>query len=119
MVLLVLFGPIAFLFLLLCKKVMSEFNKAIQSSTPTLVDFYAKWCGPCKTMEPVFEQFKQHAKNRIRVIKVDVDKNQAVAARFKIRSIPTMILFKNGEIIWKKSGALTLSQIKNELNRFM
>jgi thioredoxin 1 len=109
------------LFLPLCEKakVMSEFNKAIQSSTPTLVDFYAKWCGPCKTMEPVFEQFKQHAQNKMRIIKIDVDKNQAAAQRFKIRSIPTMILFKNGEIIWKKSGALTLNQLKAELNRFL
>jgi len=85
---------------------MATFKEIIQSDTPTLLDFHATWCGPCKTLAPILEDVKNELKNDIRILKIDVDKNQAVAAKYKIRGVPTMILFKEGEIVWRESGVM-------------
>ncbi len=85
---------------------MGKFNDIINSNTPTLVDFTASWCGPCKAMVPVLDQVKSEMGNSVRIIKVDVDKNPKVADKFKIRGVPTFILFKNGELIWRQSGGM-------------
>lgn len=98
---------------------MSKFREIIQSETPTLVDFYATWCGPCQQMHPILDHLKAKMGNSVRVVKIDVDKNQEVAAKFKIRSVPTLLLFKKGEIVWRQAGGMdtkTLEQkIKNAL----
>lgn len=92
---------------------MAKFNEIIQSSTPTLVDFHATWCGPCKTMAPILDQLKNELGGNVRVLKIDVDKNQAVAQKFQVRGVPTLILFKDGQIKWRQSGVVPLQQLKS------
>lgn len=90
---------------------MSKFNDIIKNDIPTLIDFYATWCGPCKTMQPVLEDLKKHFGEKLRVLKIDVDKNQKLAEQLKIRGVPTFILFKSGEKKWRESGAYSLNQL--------
>lgn len=92
---------------------MENFNDIIKSDSLILVDFYATWCGPCKMMHPVLEELKQVLGDSIRIIKLDVDKNEALSSRFRIQSVPTLMLFKNGEILWRQSGAMRLNDLKN------
>jgi thioredoxin 1 len=94
---------------------MSKFREIIQSETPTLVDFYATWCGPCQQMHPILDKLKDKMGSTVRVVKIDVDKNQEVAATFKIRSVPTLLLFKKGEILWRQSGGMDLATLKNKI----
>jgi len=93
-----------------------KFSEIIKSSTPTLVDFYAEWCGPCKTMKPILEDLKSKMGGKAKVITIDVDRNQHTAERFKVRSVPTLILFKNGEIVWRQAGVVQSSQLKSIIN---
>jgi thioredoxin 1 len=95
---------------------MGKFSDIVKSETPTLVDFYATWCGPCKMMAPVLEQLKDQMGAKVRVLKIDVDKNQEVADKFKIRGVPTFILFKSGEILWRQSGVIELKMLKEKIN---
>ncbi len=83
---------------------MSDFNDLIQDSKPTLVDFYATWCGPCKMQSPIIENVKNQVGDAANVVKIDIDKNEAVARRYNVQSIPTLILFKNGEPVWRAVG---------------
>ena len=94
---------------------MGKFNEIIKSQTPTLVDFYATWCGPCKMMHPVLDELKQKMGNKVNILKIDVDKNPAVADKFQIRGVPTFILFKNGKLIWKQSGGRSVSTLKQKI----
>lgn len=89
----------------------NNFNTIIQSETPVLIDFHANWCGPCKVLAPILKDVKQELGNAIKVIKIDVDKNQPLAAKYQVRGVPTMILFKNGKQLWRQSGVLQ----KNDL----
>ena len=94
------------------------FQDIINSDTPVLVDFFATWCGPCKTMSPILEAFSKQMGDRVRVIKIDVDKAATTAATYKIQSVPTLILFQKGAILWRASGVvqkLTLENIIKEL----
>ena len=91
---------------------MGSFNEFINGSTPVLVDFYADWCGPCKMMAPIMQQVSRDMAGKVKVIKVDVDKNEDVARKYQIRSIPTMILFKNGKAVWQGVGVMQADQIK-------
>jgi len=94
---------------------MGKFQEIVASSTPTLVDFYATWCGPCKMMHPVLDQLKNDLAETVRILKIDVDKNPDVADKFKIRGVPTFVLFKNGEILWRQSGGMDLATLKSKI----
>ncbi len=98
---------------------MSKFSSIVQSPTPTLVDFYATWCGPCKTMHPILDDLKADLGESIRILKIDVDKNPAIADQFKIRGVPTLMLFKNGEVLWRESGAFPKQVLKSKLHAFL
>ncbi|GGK18105.1 thioredoxin [Yeosuana aromativorans] len=84
----------------------SSFNDIITSNQPVLVDFYADWCGPCKMLAPILKEVKQDLKDSIKIVKIDVDKNQVLASKYQVRGVPTMMLFKNGKQLWRQSGVL-------------
>lgn len=83
---------------------MSDFNQIIQENKPTLVDFFATWCGPCRMQAPILEEVKNKVGDKANILKVDIDQNQALAAKFNVRSVPTLIMFKNGEPVWRAVG---------------
>ena len=92
---------------------MSKFSDIINQDKPVLVDFYADWCGPCKMMAPILKQVKDNLGDRVSIIKIDVDKNQALAAKYQVRGVPTLILFKNGTQLWRQSGVLQKNELIN------
>ena len=91
---------------------MANFKEIINSDIPTLVDFYAEWCGPCQAMKPILDQLKNKLGADIRVLKIDVDKNAKASTKYKIMGVPTFILFHKGEMKWKKPGTFTLHQLE-------
>ncbi|KUY29644.1 thioredoxin [Elizabethkingia ursingii] len=93
-----------------------NFQEIINSDKPVLVDFYAEWCRPCQIMFPILEDVKQRVGDSASIIKIDVDKNQQLAAAYKIRSIPTLIVFKNGEIRWRQSGVFPANELERLIN---
>ena len=94
----------------------NSFNTIINSETPVLVDFFADWCGPCKMLAPILKQVKEELGSSIKIVKIDVDKNQPLAAKYQVRGVPTMILFKNGKQVWRESGVLQKNDIINVIN---
>lgn len=94
---------------------MESFNDVISSGQLVLVDFYATWCGPCKTMHPVLQELKQRLGDQIRILKIDVDRYQNTAAQYRIQSVPTLMLFRNGQILWRQSGALPLPALLEQV----
>jgi len=98
---------------------MGKFDEMINSTTPTLVDFYATWCGPCKMMSPLLEQVASEMGDETKIIKVDIDKNRDAAAEYGIRSVPTLLLFKEGEIVWRQSGLPPKSMITESIKKFI
>ena len=89
---------------------MEKFSEIINGNTPVLVDFFAEWCGPCKAMKPVLDEVKRKLGDKVRIIKIDVDKNNALSQTLDIRSVPTIILYRNGKILWRTSGARPLKE---------
>ena len=97
---------------------MEKFNDIINGEQLTLVDFFATWCGPCKQMHPVLEQLKQELGDSIRIVKLDVDKNETLANAYRIQSVPTLMLFRSGQVVWRQSGALRLYDLKSVINQY-
>lgn len=98
---------------------MSDFNEIIKSSKPTLVDFFATWCGPCRAQGPILEQVKAAVGDQATVVKVDVDQNQDAAMRYRVQSVPTLIVFKNGEPVWRASGVHPADVLEAKLREHM
>lgn len=94
------------------------FTEIIHSSKPVLVDFYADWCGPCRMMKPILENVKQKVGDDATIIKVDVDKNSAAAATYNVTSIPTLMIFQNGQVKWRQAGVVQANQLIQQLNNY-
>lgn len=90
---------------------MKSFHDIINSEKPVLIDFFATWCGPCKSLAPVLKEVKDELGETISIIKIDVDKNEQLASQYQVRGVPTMILFKNGKQLWRQSGVLSKQQL--------
>ncbi len=97
---------------------MNNFNNIINSEKPVLVDFFAEWCGPCKTMAPILKDVKTQLQENATIIKIDVDKNPEVASIYQIRSVPTLIMFKQGKPVWKQSGVVPTQELIKLFNQF-
>ena len=98
---------------------MSNFNQIINSHTPVLVDFYADWCAPCRQVTPVLKKLKSELGEKVKIIKINVDKNREISTRYGVRSIPTLFIFKNGEIKWSGMGARPLQELKHEIQNLL
>lgn len=97
----------------------SSFSKLIESEKPLLIDFYADWCGPCKALAPVIQELKETMGDRARVIKINVDKNQALSQKLNIAGIPALMIYQNGELKWQASGMQSMHKMKTELEKLL
>lgn len=96
----------------------SNFKDIIQSDVPVLVDFFADWCGPCKMLAPILKDVKTELDDAIKIVKIDVDKNQPLASQYQVRGVPTMILFKNGKQLWRQSGVIQKNDLISIINQY-
>ena len=101
-------------------RIMESFNTLINSPEPVLIDFFATWCGPCQMLAPILKEVKDTLGDRIKIIKVDVDKNQALMSnpQFQVRGVPTLMLFQNGKMLWKQSGVVPKEEIIKTVRSF-
>jgi thioredoxin 1 len=97
---------------------MASFSEITSGDTPVLIDFFATWCGPCQTMMPVLDQLKDDLGDDVRILKIDVDKNQALAGKFQVRGVPAFMIFKNGKEMWRGSGVQPLHVLKDKITQF-
>lgn len=97
---------------------MSNFSEIINQDKAVLVDFFAEWCGPCKMMSPILKEIKDTLGDKVSIIKIDVDKNQSLAAKYQVRGVPTLILYKSGKQVWRQSGAVQKNDLVKIINSF-
>ncbi|MBD5176946.1 MAG: thioredoxin [Bacteroides sp.] len=97
---------------------MNKFEEIVNSDVPVLVDFFATWCGPCKMMHPILEELHEKVGDKAKIIKVDIDKNEALATSLKIQSVPTLMIFKGGEMKWRASGVHSARDLEAKLDEF-
>lgn len=98
---------------------MSKFNELINSDQPVLIDFFAEWCGPCKMMAPILKEVASRVDGKARIIKVDIDKNPAAASIYGVRSVPTLIIFKKGQIKWRQPGVTEASKLIGIISQYV
>lgn len=98
---------------------MESFQDIIQGDKPVLIDFFATWCGPCKAMSPIVESVGKELRGAARVLKIDVDKNQALASKYQIQAVPTFLIFKEGKVVWKNPGGADKNTILSELRKHL
>ncbi len=98
---------------------MSSFKDIINSDKPVLIDFSAEWCQPCRMMPPILKEVKSSLGDNIRILKIDVDKNQAIAQKYAIRSVPTLMVFKKGEVVFNQSGVVPANQLTDIVRKFV
>jgi len=96
----------------------SAFNELVKSSTPVLVDFSAEWCGPCKVLAPILHDLKNSVGDKAKIVKIDVDRNPEIAQKYRIQSVPTMMIFKDGEMKWRGSGVLQKPQLEQLIDQY-
>jgi thioredoxin 1 len=94
------------------------FNELINSDTPVLVDFYATWCGPCKMMSPMLEELKGKIGEKAKIVKIDIDKNPQAADKYGVRSVPTLMVFKQGKLLWRQSGVVPVHQLESIIGQY-
>lgn len=99
-------------------RIMEKFEDLINTDKPILIDFFATWCGPCKMMHPVLEQLAEKVGDKARIIKIDIDKNEQLSAIYNVRSVPTFMIFKNGELKWRSSGVQPIDGLESELAKY-
>lgn len=100
------------------ENIMDKFKELIASDIPVLVDFFAEWCGPCKTMTPILHELKSMKGEKVRIVKIDVDKHQELASYYQIQSVPTLMIFKDGKQLWRQSGVIRANDLSNILAEY-
>ena len=98
---------------------MASFSDIINKDTPVLIDFFATWCGPCKAMSPILNDLKKQMGDQVSIVKIDVDKNPGVAAKYQVRGVPTLMIFKSVEQLWRQSGVYSAHDLKAILNQYL